>query len=358
MRHSCPGAGPGWIQSEEQAGSAAAGRRPKAGGGRETRVGGAAIHVSVGVLTYRRPCELASLLPALVEQAHAVMGSGEYTVDIIVVDNDADASAASTVIPVADVHPLVRYVVEPTPGIAAARNRALDEASGSRLLAFVDDDERPDTDWLARLLDTCSATGAAAVAGRVLEEFATPPGPWFVAGEFFRRPRLPTGTPIGTAAAGNLLLDLDQVRAAGVRFDPTFALGGGEDNLFCRELTRAGFRIVWCDEARVFDRIPPARTTRRWVLARAYSDGHISALVDLRLADRPRVRSVVRARAVTKGLVRVPAGLARYAVGLATGSARLQARGLRTLCRGAGMLAAATGRTHEHYRRNEPDCRS
>src|SRR5207245_2358075 len=43
----------------------------------------------------------------------------------------------------------VRHVVEPAPGIAAVRNRAMDEAAGARLLVMIDDDERPLAAWLS-----------------------------------------------------------------------------------------------------------------------------------------------------------------------------------------------------------------
>src|SRR3954469_16278179 len=70
--------------------------------------------VVVAVLTYRRTDRLAGLLPQLVQQAAAVGAA------VLVVDNDPEASAR----PVAAGSP-VRYVHEPRPGIAAARNRAL-----------------------------------------------------------------------------------------------------------------------------------------------------------------------------------------------------------------------------------------
>ena len=82
---------------------------------------GPAPTVVVAVLTYRRPDDLAAALPALVEQARAY---GDRA-SVLAVDNDPDGGAAEAV---AAADAGVRYVHEPTPGIAAARNAALDAA--------------------------------------------------------------------------------------------------------------------------------------------------------------------------------------------------------------------------------------
>ena len=205
------------------------------------------VHVTVAVPTYRRPDDLRAVLPLLLAQAREA--GGRYTADVLVVDNDPEGTGAAVV------HELaaddLRYVAEPTPGIAAVRNRAIDEAAGSTLLAFIDDDERPAAGWLAALLRTWSATGAAGVVGRVRAEYvAGELDPWIAAGGFFARRSLPTGSAVTVAATSNLLLDLGQVRDLGVRFDPALGAGGGEDTLFTRSLARSGGRLVWCDEAR------------------------------------------------------------------------------------------------------------
>lgn len=49
----------------------------------------------------------------------------------------------------------IHYVLEPTLGIACARNRALQQARtlGVDYLAFIDDDETAEPNWLAALLE-------------------------------------------------------------------------------------------------------------------------------------------------------------------------------------------------------------
>ncbi|WP_299953617.1 glycosyltransferase family 2 protein [uncultured Modestobacter sp.] len=302
--------------------------------------------VTVAVLTFRRPETLAALLPELVAQAADVSCGAR----VLVVDNDPAGSGRRTV---ADARPSsevrVDYVHEPTPGIAAGRNRALAESADGDLLVFIDDDELPHPGWLAHLLATQAATGAAAVAGTVTSRFPAPLPPWIEAGGFFDRRRLPTGTPIEVAATNNLLLHLPQVQAAGVRFDPAFGLSGGEDTLFTRQLVAAGGRMVWCAEAVVTDVVPPERATRAWVLRRAFSSGNSVSRVALALAGSPLRRVVARAEGWSRGVGRVLAGAARWLLGVLTGDVRHRARGARSAARGAGMLAGTAGHVYQEY---------
>lgn len=312
---------------------------------------GQEVRVVVAVLTFRRPEELRRALPAIVEQMLApdVREALLVAATALVVDNDPDGSASDVVRAYPD--RLVRYVCEPTPGISAGRNRALDEAGDADVLVFIDDDERPRDGWLAALVATWRIDRPAAVMGPVESVFASEPDAFIFSGGFFGRPRIRTGTSIAVAAAGNLLLDLAQVRASGVRFDPRLGLSGGEDTLFSKQLARRGARMVWCDEAVADDFVPRARTTREWVLRRAWRTGLSTIVTDLYLADTARERAAVRVLGVARGGVRVLGGAAMYTLGLLTGSLGRRANGLRALYRGRGMVAGARGVKYEEYAR-------
>jgi hypothetical protein len=311
------------------------------------------LKIVVAVLTYMRPNELALGLPMMISHVSALNDSPEEaaTASILVIDNDPGGSAEPVVRQLE--HSLVSYVLEPEPGISAGRNRALDEARGADLLVYIDDDERPQDQWLVPLIQTWRATHATAVMGRVISEFQGELEPWVSAGAFFTRRSMQTGTPIKVAAAGNLLLDLRQVLELGVRFHHRFGLTGGEDTHFSRALVNAGGRIVWCEESRTTDFVPAERMTRKWVLARSWSHGNSATLVDLHLAKGSFGRMVVGTKAACRGLTRVVGGSARYLYGVVQRSFRHQARGLRTAFRGAGMMAAAIGFVYEEYARDE-----
>ncbi|HEX8486941.1 MAG TPA: glycosyltransferase [Propionibacteriaceae bacterium] len=308
--------------------------------------------VRIAVLTFQRPGDIAAALPRLLEQARGVTDA-LTTADIVVVDNDPAGSARSAVTELASSTPdvVIRYEHEPTPGIAAARNRALDTAVDVDLLVFIDDDERPSPAWLSLLLRTYAEHRSAAVVGPVVSEFAEPPSSWITAGRFFDRLRRPTGTPVGVAATNNLLLDLHQIRPMGLRFDVAFGLSGGSDTLFTRELHRRGGRLIWCDEAVVSDVVPSSRATRGWVLRRALRSGNSWSRTSLELSDSAARRTAVRLRLGGQGLLRLAGGGARLVVGVLARSQGQRARGLRTLARSAGMLSGACGYVYQEYRR-------
>jgi len=311
--------------------------------------------VIIAVLTYRRPTDLVALLPELLDQA----GTVSLPVEIVVVDNDPDAGArilvtetnwweagATNAGPAAP----IRYVHEPSPGIAAARNRALHEGENADLLIFIDDDERPSSHWLVGLLNTYDTYRPAGVVGPVLSQYDIEPDQWIRAGGFFERRRFSTGTSVSLAATNNLLLDLSQVRHLGLSFDERFGLSGGSDSLFTRQLHQRGGKMIWCDEAIVIDVVPADRLTREWVLRRAFRMGNAWSRINLDDTINGK-RMVMRLNLQTKGAARVCGGIVRYLTGSLLGQLPLRARGLRTVARGAGMLAGSVGFVYHEYKR-------
>ena len=96
----------------------------------------ASLRVTLIALTYQRNADLAELLPLLDAQARKCP---DLTVDVLVVDNDP-AAGASALVGSRAWPEIARYVHEPTAGIAAARNRALEETRDADVVVFIDDD--------------------------------------------------------------------------------------------------------------------------------------------------------------------------------------------------------------------------
>ncbi len=307
--------------------------------------------VTIAMLTFRRPDDLREAIPAVLQQLSDIE---DTAAELLIIDNDPAGSAADTVSAFHDQR--VRYVHEPRPGIAAARNRALIEVSDDGLLIFIDDDERPAEGWLRLLLDTHRRFACAAVVGAVISQFDEDPDQWVRAGRFFDRRRLPTGTKVSVAATNNLLLDMSRVRPLGLFFDDRFGQSGGSDTLFSRQLAASGEDLIWCDEAVVVDRVPAARVTRQWVMQRAFRSGNSWTRTSLALAEAPHDRLVVRLKSVGIGTIRLTGGLARVVAGSVSNSMALRARGVRTMARGAGMVAGVTGYVFSEYgpRRTPP----
>ncbi|CAH0223898.1 Peptidoglycan-N-acetylglucosamine deacetylase [Microbacterium oxydans] len=307
------------------------------------------IRIAVAIPTYRRPERLSSLLAVL--PARFAELDERDSVDVFVIDNDPDGSAQDVATaPSPGIR--VTYAPEPTPGIAAARQHALDVAVEYDLLAFIDDDEVPRANWLRALVDTWRRTGAAAVAGHVHTEFPAGTDPWVLASGLFARPLRRDGESLPAAGAGNLLLDLEQVRAAGISFDTSLGLSGGEDTLFTRAIVRAGGRVVACPASVAEDELEVERATRRFALARARHHGQTQSVIELRMAHGAVGRARSRVRNLIKGVGWSARGTVRRVVGMLAGSLERRARGARDVQRGIGLVQGALGAAAPEYARD------
>lgn len=302
------------------------------------------LSITIAVLTYKRLDQLLPLVAELRDQAHSFDGD----VTLLVVDNDPESSARHKA--VRALGESGRYVHEATPGIAAARNRALREAD-TALLVFIDDDEVPVEGWLRLLVDEYVRSWPVAVVGPVVSTYEQTPEPWIEAGRFFTRRRLASGTRVDVAATNNLLLDLTWLRARGIEFDDEFGLSGGSDTLFSRQIVAAGGEMVWCDEAVVYDVVPRSRSTREWVLQRAYRSGNSWSRSSLALQRSVLGRTRTRALLVARGSVRLVGGAVKGLFGKITKNIVSEAMGTRTRLRGAGMLSGAIGHVYSEYAR-------
>lgn len=116
---------------------------------------------SVIICTRNRAGMLASCLDAVETQDYP-----RY--EVVVVDNAPLTDAVAKLVANRGGAVPVRYLAEPRPGLSWARNAGLAAAAG-RIVAFLDDDERPDTHWLAELVRGFTvAPGVAGVSGMVL----------------------------------------------------------------------------------------------------------------------------------------------------------------------------------------------
>jgi succinoglycan biosynthesis protein ExoM len=228
------------------------------------------LKTDVCIATYKRPGSLAKLLQSLAAQR-----LDTKTLRIIVVDNDAAKSAAETVSAFAKTSPFeTAYVVEPHQGISQARNRALQIVQADTF-AFLDDDETVIPDWAVLLRDALNRFEADAVFGPV--RAVLPPGPpqWAESHPFFTRPGNPTGAILTHGNTGNVLIRTQSLGSPPLLFDPDFALTGGEDAEFFLKLRLSGKKLVWCEEAEAYEKIPRGRLETGWMCKRGFRNGQI-----------------------------------------------------------------------------------
>lgn len=294
-------------------------------------------HISICVCTFKRPHLLTRLLEAVARQET----NNVFTYSVVVVDNDSAESARAAAVEFAAAAKFeVTYHMEPTPNIALARNKVVANAKGD-YLAFIDDDEFPDKNWLLNLLHACQAHNVAGVLGPVLPHFDTEPPPWLKRAGFYDRPRHETGFVIGwqEARTGNVLIRRKIIEGLDEVFHSQFGTGG-EDQDFFRRMIAAGHKFIWCDEAPVHETVPPHRWSRKFLLHRALLRGQTTCRHRRNLFKN-----------IAKSLVAVPLYLIALPFLLVAGH-HFFMKYLVRLCDHGGRLLALLGLNPVSERRN------
>lgn len=250
---------------------------------------------------------LACVLSGIIAQAE----NPAFAVEIVVVDNDRSQSARDVV------HRNQRnrtcrivYDCEPEQSIALARNRAISNASGD-FIATIDDDEFPAVDWLSRAHSYLKESPADGILGPVIPHF--PPGvpQWLVKSGLCVRARHASGSRIALRdmRTGNTLFRRSIFIPSGIWFDPSCGRGG-EDGDFMTRIVEKGHRLVWCDEAVVYETVTPDRWTARYYLRRYFTIGTMVGNYYRRRRDwRPMVKeSLLLAGAIVLMLISLPMG--------------------------------------------------
>lgn len=238
--------------------------------------------LTVAFCTFKRADRLDKLVAALRAQHCPI------PFEILAVDNNSPDDTLDVLARLQGQHgALLRIVTETAPGIVPARNRALAEALDRDILVFIDDDELPQTGFLAAAYDAIANEGAHCVGGRIEIDF-TPHGrpAWLddeVAGFLGRLDHgaaplwvVDDRTPVwsgNTAYAMSFFRDHPELR-----FDTRFnrageGVGGGEDAMMLRALLDLGARIRYRPDMAVWHGVDPWKLTARYFLELHYRAG-------------------------------------------------------------------------------------
>jgi len=256
--------------------------------------------IAVCIATYKRPIGLQRLLNSLGNLVFTKIAEPDW--HVIVVDNDLEGSALSVIKEISPSFPVpIEYCIEHTKGIASARNKAVRLAKGVDFVAFIDDDEFAESNWLDELLCIQNEYHADVVQGPVLPKFEQKPKKWITFGEFFSRPRYVTGTKLKYSATGNLLIKNKWLHAFEGPFDLRMNLTGGTDTLFSSKIYQLGAIGVWADDAIVYEYVPKSRAKASWILKRKWRSG-----ITLSLTERFMDKSIfVKILRLSKGIANI-----------------------------------------------------
>jgi succinoglycan biosynthesis protein ExoM len=265
--------------------------------------------VTVIIPTFRRPDGLSAA-------AHSVFAQTDVShFELMVVDNDPSASAQplfNTLRETCPPHIQLTYLHAPDPGVANARNCAVD-AVKTDLIAFLDDDQTAPSHWLSALLATHRKFPGAVIFGPVQ---ACLPGAVrqhrdYFAGFFSRLNDEPTGYSEKSFGCGNSLLDLTRLPAERPLFDPKTNETGGEDDTLFRRVREEKGRFAWASDAFVFEHVPENRAQLSYTLKRAMSYG-AGPITQARRATPPNWFAVLGWMGV--GVYKVCANMALFVI--------------------------------------------
>jgi glycosyltransferase involved in cell wall biosynthesis len=219
------------------------------------------------ICTYRRPEGLAHLLDSVNQLSPRKPDA------VVVIDNHADGEGAAVCEQMSADYPLdLHYAIEAESGISFARNAAVELALKQQpdIIAFLDDDEWPEPQWLSELIRVCDEQRADAVGGPTLSVF-----PENTADEIINNPyygadmNIADGARCQLQAAGNFLIKASVIKPMGPDyFRPEFAQSGGEDLAFFTTLAQQQAKMNWAANARVHEPVPPNRLSPAWLKER------------------------------------------------------------------------------------------
>ena len=293
------------------------------------------LSISICVATYKRPEGLSRLLQGLNNLRFSKLEKPQ--IEVVIADNDHEGSAKSTYESLKSGFQWdLKYGVEPQQGVTFARNRTLTLAAATaQFFVFIDDDEVPSPQWLENLLLCQQKYQADVVTGPVSPKFEASKVPgWIVKGGFFEPVQHETGKLMGVAFTNNTLVKSKLLRQFEKPFDNDLAFKGSEDVELFTKLFQQGAKIVWCNEATVYEYIPEARMRIKWLADRNYYGYSVHSL-----AEKKYFPSIwIQSQRLLKGCLNIVLGLLLFLPGLLLGRHRI-AKSMIYLSRGAGSLS-------------------
>ncbi|MFT7231851.1 MAG: succinoglycan biosynthesis protein ExoM [Cyclobacteriaceae bacterium] len=245
-------------------------------------------HIVIGVGTIHRP----KLLRENLDSLSKLDCPDGVKISILVVDNSSDSSAKHIVDEMANnqVYP-IHYEMEVNRGIVCMRNRVLDEAKklGANYVAFIDDDERAEKDWILCLHEGLVKYDAQVVQGSTFRDIPDDIPDWLKKNKLLKLRNFPSGTIRSSASTRNVMFDSIFVEKHNLRFNMAFNLMGSSDSFFFTQAHQKGAKIVWIDEAKVIEKLPDSRINFNWIMQRAFRAGHTHFEMKRQLGDPVRM---------------------------------------------------------------------
>ena len=235
-----------------------------------------AIQISICVCTYRR-LGVVDTVHSLFAQA----GLSHSDLEIIVADDDPELSARGPILKLAEHAPIeVRYIVSGVRNISICRNNCLKAARGV-WVAFIDDDQVAEPNWLQEMISTATEFGADAVKCYVRAIYPPETPDWIRAGKAHTYDYGQTGKEVLIAATCGILFRRDFLGARALMFDVSLGITGGEDMEYFTRYRELGRKIVSCRTAVANEIVAPERVNPMYLKRRFRGFGRVCGCVFL-----------------------------------------------------------------------------
>lgn len=226
------------------------------------------VKVAITVCTRGRPEYLQACLTSLIRQELP----DDVIPTIVVIENGEPLGVCEFVDVFSNSLPRpwkILYENEPNLGIPQARNRSLLLALEQQpdWIAFIDDDETVDVDWLARMVAITREFDADVFRGPIRYVYPEVKPEWYP----INRPRpFKRGQNLKIAYTNNTLVRAALISSEGLalRFDENMRFTGGSDAEFFLRAVEFGAAIRYVDDAWVQEVVTPNRLTKSWLFNR------------------------------------------------------------------------------------------
>lgn len=310
------------------------------------------MKICICIATFKRH----EYLKYLLEQINVQQVTFPIDLTVSISDNDPEGGSG----PLVDaIRPSLFYKiifsVEKQKGIPFNRNNAFNNVDeDTDFVIFIDDDEYPEKGWINSLLLMQQKTDADVVAGPVYPKYESDPPRWITKGNFFIRPhynRLKSGDKVShiNVATNNVLIRYSKIKSLEGPFDEKLGLIGCDDSDLSNRLNRIGSKMIWAEDAAVWEWISKQRLTYKWFFQRIYRTFNTKWLLEEKhdFSTAIKILFLGSARIGLGVLLFIPCLLLAL-----FNRMHYLMRSIRFIISGSAMITGVFGHRYEEYKKN------
>ena len=230
------------------------------------------------ICTYKRNKHLISCLKSI-QKASLPVNSN---IKILIIDNTINNNSYSTV---KDIKKKIKYDIkyfnENKRGIVNARNRCLKEARkiDCDFVSFLDDDCTIHKKWFENILKIFKNFNADIVTGPQIYKNNQKN-----ISEIFEKKIKKNNSRVNWAASNNVSFKKKIIKKQNLLFDKNLnKFGMGEDQLFFSTLNKLGYKIIWSNTLKVYEKNHFHRNNLNWITNRSFRLGVLGLYIDIKL---------------------------------------------------------------------------